>query len=184
MALPVGVSTCEIRFGSPASGFAGEPVSVSLSVTPTATLIWESTGQPVIDFTITGAAVEGVPGTVNLPHVDQAGFRDQAGNTVTHWAYVISGSWKSGSQAKSFRRVVQPLVGQTSIDLDLVPEGAALPMVLAPTLPVTSLDGMTGALAATHLRNLGGLVGARKMTETEYAAITPADDVFYVVVAD
>lgn len=152
MALPVGVSTCVITFGSPASGFAGEEVSASLSVQPTATLVWAATGQPVIDFTIPASAEAGMPGQIALPHVDQPGFRDQAGNEITHWAYIVSGSWKSGAQSKPFRRVLQPLVGQSSIDLDLVPEGVAVSAVSAPTLPVTSLAGLTGAVTAQQVQ--------------------------------
>lgn len=44
--------------------------------------------------------------------------------------------------------------------------------------------GFTRGGGPGAVQNLGGLVGARKLTESQYAAITPADDVLYVVVAD
>jgi hypothetical protein len=47
-------------------------------------------------------------------------------------------------------------------------------------------DGVTNwtGLGYLGVQALGGVTGARKLTESEYAAITPADDVLYVVVAD
>lgn len=171
MALPPGVTTCVVTFGSPASGFGGEDVSTTLTITPSHSVYHAATGAPLLAFTLRAEAGEGLPGSVTLPHTDQAGFLDAAGNAFSNWAYTAEGSWRSGGNSIAFKKNFQLPTGQTVIDLDLVPNGTIDLPVTAPTATVTSFLGKTGPIEEEDLADLelGGGVADEGVTTEKLA---------------
>lgn len=135
MALPQGVTTCTYVAG-PAVSVFGTQAKVSATITPifgggVKRIIHQATGTVVTDTTET--VPEDADGIVefSLPHVDQPGFVDPAGNAVTMWSYDVKVTVKG---AASYPQTLQPLVGSTTVDLDLVPSaGTAVPTISTPT---------------------------------------------------
>lgn len=159
--LPVGVSTCTVNFGQAISFLgAGAAINVTLSAVIAdvssniveATIVHAATGVALYsgdDALVTSA--NGDPITFAVPHVDQAGFVDAAGNAVTFWAYQLKGTIAFGKKKVSVSKTFQPVVGQATLDLDLIPDGAAEVAVMAPIPAVTSVGGQTGVVTADQL---------------------------------
>ncbi|MCZ9884046.1 hypothetical protein [Arthrobacter sp. B2a2-09] len=147
MTLPAGVTTCDVVFNTPVS-FAGGAGSATLTIRPTQTIFWAATGQPLGKFTET-VAVNGVPGAITLPVVDQAGFVDSSGNAVKNWAYLADIAWSVNGQYIASHKSFQLATGQSSVVLDLIPDGNVSTPVSAPFAPVTSVNGVTGAVSLT-----------------------------------
>lgn len=147
MPLPSGVSTATYVFGKD-TDILGSNARVKLRVTPSHTVVWEATGERLVAFDVEVEADEGVTGSFQLPHVDQPGFLDVSGAAVTNWYYTVQGTATVGRQSKAFRKVLQPVVGQTTIDLDTVVENATvLPVGVVQQAAVTSVNGQTGAVS-------------------------------------
>jgi hypothetical protein len=158
LSIPVGVTTATVVFGKDVD-FAGGPASVTAKVVPSHTVIWAATGERLVSFDIDSEAAEGVTGSFQLPHTDQAGFVDTAGNTITNWWYTVTAVSTRGRQSKASRRVLQPVTGQTTIDLELIPEdGSVLPVGTVPAPAVTSVNGQTGAVVIETGGGGGGSV--------------------------
>lgn len=168
MSLPAGVTTCNVIFNTPLS-FAGGTGTATLTVRPTQTIIWAATGQPLGAFSDT-VTTSAQPGSMALPVVDQAGFVDSAGNTVTNWAYTADVLWTVGTQNLSTHKSFQLLTGQTSVTFDLIPDGNTTIAVTAPTATVTSVNGATGPItlnpASVGLSNVDNTSDANKPLST------------------
>jgi len=146
MALPVGVTTCLVSKKAPVS-FGGGQAKVSLEITPSVRLVHTATGTPLADFIETVDPLEGGVAQVILPHTDQAGFQDEAGNAFTNWHYTARVRYEKGNDKKHLPLTTfQIVTGQTEVDLSLVPSGAAALPTSAPLATVTSLNGLTGAV--------------------------------------
>ena len=146
MALPAGVTTCLVFKKAPVS-FGGALGSVALDVTPSVRLVHTATGTPLVDFIESAAPSEGGVAQVMLPHTDQPGFQDEAGNAFTNWHYTVRARHEKGSDKKHLPLTTfQIAAGQTSIDLSLIPSGPAGLPTLSPIAAVTSIDGQTGAV--------------------------------------
>jgi len=155
MALPAGISTCLVTFG-PVVGFDGDPASLEMVITPSTTLVWA--GVTLAPFHIPVAP--GAQGSVELPHVDQLGFTDASGASVTGWSYEAEGSWVHPDPDVpriSFRKRFQVLVGQDEVDLDSLGVGPVTAPVTAPLATVTSIGGYTGALTRDQARAALGI---------------------------
>lgn len=168
MSLPAGVTTCNVIFNTPLS-FAGGTGTATLTVRPTQTIIWAATGQPLGAFSDT-VTTSAQPGSMALPVVDQPGFVDSAGNTVTNWAYTADVLWTVGTQNLSTHKSFQLLTGQTSVTFDLIPDGNTTIAVTAPTATVTSVNGATGPItldsASVGLSNVDNTSDANKPLST------------------
>ena len=152
MVLPAGVTTCLVFKNAPVS-FGGSAGGVEIEITPSVRLVHTVTGTPLVDFIESVAPNEGGVAQVQLPHTDQAGFQDEAGNAFTNWHYTARVRLKkTGHQPKH-----EPLFdfqlpsGQNTVDLSLLPHGVAAMPTSAPIAVVTSLNGQTGA-ANTYLQ--------------------------------
>lgn len=158
MAYPAGVSLATVSVGSTFSAF-GDTATISVKVTPffggLKRIVWTATGEPMVAFSKTykGAPGEGV--SFQVPHVDQEGFVTPAGDAYTMWAYVADVSVSEAGETLSWSQSFQPLVGQSSIDLDEVPEGGIVPEISAPLPAVLSVNGQTG-----HVTGITGDGGA------------------------
>lgn len=155
MPLPPGISTGTVTFGQAVSLIGGGDTAMTIEIKPTHNVVHQATGIQLLDFAETVTLDEGVPGSISLPHTDQAGFIDAAGNAFSGWAYIATGNWRRGNETRTFTKRFQILTGQTSIDLDLLPNGSITVPVSAPVLPVTSFLGKTGAIEAEDLTDLG-----------------------------
>ncbi|QDG65862.1 hypothetical protein NIBR502772_06190 [Pseudarthrobacter sp. NIBRBAC000502772] len=153
MVLPAGVTTCLVFKKAPVS-FGGTSGGVEIEITPSVRLVHTETGTPLVDFIESVAPSEGGIAQVMLPHTDQTGFQDEAGNAFINWHYTARVRLKkTGHQPKH-----QPLFdfqipsGQvTGLDLSLIPSGVAALPTSAPILTVTSINGQTGA-ADTYMQ--------------------------------
>lgn len=146
MVLPAGVTTCLVFKKAPVT-FGGGQAKVSLEVTPSVRLIHTATGTPLADFIETVEPADGTPAQVLLPHTDQAGFQDEAGNAFTNWHYTARVRFeKTGDKRHLPLTTFQIPIGQTEIDLSLIPSGPAAMPTLAPIAAVTSINGRTGAI--------------------------------------
>lgn len=155
MPLPPGISTGTVTFGQAVSLIGGGDTAMTIEIKPTHNVVHAATGIQLLDFAETVKLDEGVPGSITLPHTDQAGFIDAAGNAFSGWAYIATGNWRRGNETRTFTKRFQILSGQNSIDLDLLPNGSITVPVSAPVLPVTSFLGKTGAIEAEDLTDLG-----------------------------
>ena len=151
MVLPAGVTTCLVFKKAPVS-FGGTEGRVALEVTPSVRLVHTATGTPLVDFIESAAPIEGGVAQVMLPHTDQPGFQDEAGNAFTNWHYTVRARHEKGSDKKHLPLTTfQIPSGQTEIDLSLIPAGPAALPTSAPVAIVTSLGGLTGAVSAEQL---------------------------------
>ena len=154
MVLPAGVSTCLVFKKAPVS-FGGGQAKVYLEVTPSVRLVHTATGTPLADFLESVTPAEGGVAQMQLPHTDQPGFQDEAGNTFTNWHYTARVRYEKGNDKKHLPLTTfQIPTGQTEVDLSLIPSGAAALPTLAPTQTVTSVGGLTGAVTTEQLTAL------------------------------
>lgn len=151
MALPTGVTTCVVTAGAPLD-FAGQGGTITLTVTPilggnATNIVWQATGQPLVNFPMTATADATEQAQVVIPHSDQAGFVNGAGDAFSGWSYKAQIVFKGANrQQVAWTKVFQIPSGQTSIDLDLVPDGSITSPTTAPIELVTSVNGQTGAV--------------------------------------
>lgn len=134
MTLPNGISTCVVTFGK-AYAAAGREATITGRVKLDRAIVHAASGSTIhaIDDEIEPSVGGFVSFTV--PHVDQAGFRDAEGNALTNWAYVFTGQIDFGqNRVVNVSKPFQVMVGQTNVDLDLIPGGSITPGVTAPTL--------------------------------------------------
>lgn len=90
MSIPAGVVTVLVS-AIPQTTSPVVPGTVSITVTPSANLIWQATKQSLATMCSTSPT----PGWVVLPAVDQAGFvTPDTLQGMTDWSYLISASWK------------------------------------------------------------------------------------------
>ena len=146
MVLPVGVTTALVFKKAPVS-FGGSSGGVEIEITPSVRLVHTETGTPLVDFIESVAPADGSIAQVMLPHTDQPGFHDSAGNAFINWHYTARIRLKkTGHQPKH-----EPLfdfqipAGQNSVDLSTIPHGVAALPTSAPIAVVTSVNGQTGA---------------------------------------
>jgi len=153
MAYPSGVVTCPVSIQAPIT-FGGAAATVHLEVTPGARLIWAATGQTLADFIEQPADVTTGSATVVLPTI-QPGFQDEAGNQVLSWTYTARIRYEYGGEKRHapLKAFTIP-AGQSSVDLALVPSGPAVPIMTAPSVPVTSVNGQTGAVSVEGVNYL------------------------------
>lgn len=145
MPLPSGVTTCDVVFNTP-NGFGGGSGTAVLTVRPSQTIFWAATGKPLGAFTETMTA-SGSSGTMPLPHVDQPGFVDSAGNAITNWHYKGHVMWAANGETLVSKRTFQVLTGQTTVIFDLIPDGSDSAETVAAAVPaVISVNGQAGAV--------------------------------------
>jgi hypothetical protein len=155
--------------------FGGGTAKVHLEITPSVRLIHTATGTPLADFAETVTPADGGVAQAMLPHTDQAGFQDEAGNAFTNWHYTARIRFEKDGQTKHLPLMsFQIPTGQTQLDLSLVPAGPAALPTSAAILGVTSINGQTGAVSTllTEAKSPENLwVGALTLTS---GAVTSA----------
>jgi hypothetical protein len=154
MAVPSGVSVCNVYLNAPIS-FIGQAGRVHLEVRPSASLTFVDeggVGHPLGNFISTLDPENGIAAAITLPHVDQDGFLDSAGNAYTGWYYTASISYEyEGQMINLPDRDFQVVAGQLFADLSQIVWGIAEPAMVAPIPTVTSVEGMTGVVTLVGL---------------------------------
>jgi len=150
MAYPPGVTTCPVSLKAPIT-FGGEDATVHLTITPKIRLIHTATGQTFADFAEQTVTAVGGTATIELPH-NQPGFQDEAGNVVLSWPYEARARFEYGGKTKHapLRAFTIP-ADQPAVDLALIPAGTAAPLLTAPAMAVTTVNGATGAVTVEGL---------------------------------
>lgn len=142
--LPTGVSTCSVTFGK-ALGAGGDEAALDAVLTMDRTVIHAATGWSINPADERLAVTAGGDIVFHVAHVDQDGFLDASGQTIKNWYYILTVTKKfSSGKALTITKRFQPLVGQETIDLDLIPDGDPLPEMAAPQAEVNSVNGLTG----------------------------------------
>lgn len=161
MALPAGITTCVVSAGAPLD-FAGVGGTINLTITPILggnanNITWSATGQPLVAFSMSATADAGTAAQVVVPHVDQPGFINGSGDAATGWSYRASITFTGANRQKiTWTKNFQVLQGQTSIDLDLVPDGSITSPTSAPLPAVLSVNGQTGEVTTDSLPDTTG----------------------------
>jgi hypothetical protein len=149
MTYPAGVQLSTLTFNSPTT-YLGNPVTrTEITVQVSAGVVWAATGETIKDITSAVALGPGMPGAVTFPAVDQSGFTNQSGTTITMWSYSVTRKMFFGSSSVVVQKNWQPLTGQVTTDFDTLPAGATV--TPPPTFPVTSVAGKSGTVAASDL---------------------------------
>ena len=159
MAYPAGVQTVTLRLGSSFDS-AGTLASISGEVVPlfglgADHLVWPDTGQTYakVSTSLAWDDTEKVA-YATVPHPTQAGWRDQTQATFTGWSYRITAvAVYAGGERHAFERTVTPLPGDTVIDVDLLPNGAAGTPTVTAEWEVARADALA-ALAATEVEQV------------------------------
>lgn len=171
MSYPEGLELVNVTAG-PSVDFFGEDRAMVVLVSPilgghATRLVWGPTSTTVVAVAETFRADAGAGVTFQLPHPDQAGMHDGAGNSVRNWAYRATVSAGGHTWTKSF----QVVVGQTSMALEDVPDHEVAAPTVAPLPLVTSVNGQTGNVVVEGGGGSAGLV----LSLAEYEALEPPD---------
>lgn len=127
MPLPAGVTTCTVTYGKALGPLGGEG-AIDATLTMDRKVVHAATGWSI--HPVTERVSPAGPGqelVFQVPHVDQDGMIDASGAGVKNWKYILTGNIRFQGQTLSFKKEFQVFVGQESIDLDLIPDGAAIP---------------------------------------------------------
>ncbi|MCC4266237.1 hypothetical protein [Microbacterium schleiferi] len=171
MALPAGVTTATFTFGKDFD-VLGESAAVSLKITPSHTLIWSATGDRITAFEVSTEADAGTIGSFELPHTDQEGFVNEAGDAITDWWYTIVGTTRIGRDSKKYTKRVQVTSDVETVDLDTLPINGTVGPVGSVALPtITSVNGSTGVVVLSAAD-----VGAVPNTEAGRTALAASPE--------
>lgn len=143
MAYPYGMKYSRLTFSQPLTVSGLEADNTKITITPTRRVVWRDNGRPVYAFTETVQAAKGQPGGVTAPYVDQPGFRDDAGNQLTGWAYRVVRAAEFEGQTQIVEKMWPPLVGQETVDFDLLPSADQSTPTTVKAAEMVSVAGAT-----------------------------------------
>lgn len=183
MSLPDGVSTCLLTYGPITDTFGTVATSIEMSIVADRTIVHAASGRTLFQNPLVVTAVDGGIIQVAVPHTNQSGFRDLAQNALTGWYYTVNLTARFGDGRQSDRKLFQPLVGQTTIDADLLASGGVVtPGVTVETGYVTSVAGLTEEVSAEDLSAaLSATLDTGEVTIVEDDAIFTAQRIGSIV---
>ena len=144
-------TTATVHHDAPILG--GNPGRVLARFTPSVALIWADTGTPLaLNFDAISPA-NGEPMAIDLPHTNQTGFVDAAGNAVTGWHYNVRLWYFTNGQESTFppHRLSVP-VTKTDVDLGLINFGTPV----TPAVATPNAGGQTGPAGPAGPAGLDG----------------------------
>lgn len=152
MAFPADVKLVRVTCGT-GYDFSGDPIAITLEVTPVLggslkRLIHAATGTFMTRDALTFKSDPGSPATFTVPSPAQAEtWKDGSGAFFTNWSYSVTVTTRTASgKIQSWIQSFQPVDGQETVDLDLVPDGQIGSPTSAPAPAVTSVNGQSGAV--------------------------------------
>lgn len=117
--------------------------------------VWSASGDVLLPIEANRSASDGTDEEIAIPAVDQDGWVDGSGRAFKGWSYKAVVTFKSAEGRTHQESVVfKPLVGQSQIDLDLLPSSAPGVPSSGDIAVVTSINGLTGAV---ELDGAGGV---------------------------
>lgn len=142
MSLPVGVTTANVTVSSPISS-EGTQAAIDVSIKINQTVIHVASGVEIMPASDRLTASAGGSVSFTVPHVNQSGFVDTTGAAITGWSYNVAvvATWPNGDK-QTFTANVAPLVGQATVDADLVARAAIPGAVVGLIQAVTSVGGL------------------------------------------
>lgn len=152
MTFPADVKLVRVTCGT-GYDFSGDPIAITLEVTPVLggslkRLIHAATGTFMTRDALTFKNDPGSPATFTVPSPAQAEtWKDGSGAFFTNWSYSVTVTTRTASgKIQSWIQSFQPVDGQETVDLDLVPDGQIGSPTSAPAPAVTSVNGQSGAV--------------------------------------
>lgn len=152
MTFPADVKLVRVTCGT-GYDLSGEPIAITLEVTPVLggnlkRLIHAATGTFMTRDALTFKSDPGSPATFTVPSPAQAEtWKDGSGSFFTNWSYSVTVMTRTASgKTQSWVQSFQPVDGQETVDLDLVPDGQIGSPTSAPAPAVTSVNGQSGAV--------------------------------------
>lgn len=135
MSFPDDMALVQVSIGPP-TDFAGTLLTQArVTFTPSASLIWKSTGVPMFASPIPVELDETGLGAVSLPATDQDGFIDFDGNPATGLTYRVAWSFKDKQVPAPAPYSVQLPAANAAVDLDLVAPWIPTPPAPDPVEP-------------------------------------------------
>jgi hypothetical protein len=168
MSLPDGVTTCTVTYGK-ALGYRTDTqtqAKIEATLTADRSVVHAETGWSFNPANEPVKAATGGELTFAVPHVDQAGFVNTHGDAITNWAYTLAGNLIFPTKTISFSKTFQVFVGQTTLDLDLAPDGPAIPGVTAPNANVLAAQAARDAAAGSATAAAGSATSAATSAST------------------
>lgn len=154
MAIPAGVNQVLITVGG-IFGSLGSQATVTGTLKPVfggtvKSVVWEANGDTYSDVKEDVLGESGVAASFAVVDPTQDGWVIPTPNglqTIKNWAYLFEGraTFPNGS-THIISKAFQITAGQTTIDLDTVPDGQVSSGVVAPAVGVSSVNGQTGAV--------------------------------------
>lgn len=147
MALPAGALTATVTVGTAMAhdGTAGTLVSLRVRPDVPAGLVWAATGDMIEPWSATGAGAVTI--LADQEGVLTSGTVDGVAQMVAVRAWPLVAEWSTRPSAdaaptKRVRRFAAPAPG-TTVDLDLLPQGGALPVATITTAQTLTYNGLT-----------------------------------------
>lgn len=188
MAIPAGVTLATVRFPAPPiqpDAPTTVPYIISATLTPTRRVFHRRTGVELLPV---GGMVQG-PGTglaLLVPHSEQRGYRNEAGNSIGSWEYDVEVKYRdvSGLPRKLRKRIFIP-AGTADVDLlqaqDVTPEDERVTVPVNYTLNddtsrvETMTEGDRWDVVTSYTYNANGSIA----TETEVSKFGKLGPVAY-----
>jgi hypothetical protein len=151
MGLPAGVTTATVTSGGSVT-FTGVALSRIVSIVPSVPITHVATGIPLVNMIESQVVPAGSAASFALPHVDQNGFQDSSGASYKNWYYIATIQDQSPTATLApVTKNFQVLVGQTTVDLDLLPTGTPAVPWSAAVVPVVTVVGQNGNVSGTQI---------------------------------
>lgn len=140
MTFPAGVTLCEVVL--PASSvYQGGASTIDATLTPTRAVVHRASNTPLAAITGSATGPSGPGLSVLVPHGDQHGYRDAAGNSISGWEYDLVLSYRDlANVAQTLRKQLRIPRGATSINLLSAVDYEPVTELLATGAPRLGID--------------------------------------------
>jgi hypothetical protein len=117
VAFPDGVTLCEATFPA-SSAWQGGASTINATLTPTRTVFHRKSGQQLLPVAGSATGPSGAGLKLLVPHGQQSGYRDAAGNSIASWDYELLLTYKdTANVAQTLRKQLKLPRGTTSVNL-------------------------------------------------------------------
>lgn len=117
MTFPAGVTLCEVTL--PASAvYQGGASAIAVTVTPTRQVFHRASNTQLAAVSGSATGPSGAGVVLLVPHGDQFGYRDAAGNSISGWEYDVLATYRDlANVAQTLRKQVRIPRGTVSLNL-------------------------------------------------------------------
>ena len=140
MTFPAGVTLCEVRLPASAT-WQGGASTISATLTPNRAVVHRRTNTPLAAVTGSATGPSGAGLVLLVPHGDQNGYCDAAGNSISGWGYLLEASYRNAANvAVTVRRQVKIPRGAVYLDILSAVDYKAPDELLATGAPRLGID--------------------------------------------